>query len=102
MIEFWRVCTRPLDKNGYGLTVKQTENRLRLLERHFPILQDEPSAYARWKTLVLAYSVMGKQVHDARVVAAMLVHGVTQILTLNVGDFTRYREITAVAPDEIN
>jgi hypothetical protein len=32
---------------------------------------------------------MGVQVHDARLVAAMKVHGVTRILTINIRDFSR-------------
>jgi hypothetical protein len=42
--------------------------------------------------------VSGVQVHDARIAAAMRVHGVTHLLTLNTGDFTRYPGITAVHP----
>src|SRR5215510_5270405 len=99
MIEFWRVCTRPTNQNGLGLTVVATEHRIRLLERHFPVLRDESTAYTRWKSLVSAYGVMGKKVHDARIVASMMVHGVPRILTSNVNDFARYNEITAVAPD---
>jgi hypothetical protein len=38
----------------------------------------------------------GVQVHDTRLVAAMLVHGVRHIFTLNVADFSRYGEITVV------
>ena len=42
---------------------------------------------------------MGVQVHDARLVAAMLVHGIPNLLTLNVTDFARYADvITAVHP----
>jgi hypothetical protein len=36
----------------------------------------------------------GVQVHDARLVAAMLVHEVTYLLTLNKRDFMRYPGIT--------
>ena len=50
------------------------------------------------RRLVVAYSVVGVKVHDARLVAAMLVHGVTHLLTLNTNDFTRYSSITAVHP----
>lgn len=38
------------------------------------------------------------QVHYARLVAAMLAHSLTQILTFNTNDFTRYSEITTVHP----
>ena len=50
--------------------------------------------------LVIDYRVSGVQVHDARLVAAMLAHGVTHILTFNTADFARYAPegIVAVAP----
>ena len=44
---------------------------------------------------------MGVQAHDARIVAAMRVHAVTSILTINVTDFSRYPGITAFAPKDI-
>jgi hypothetical protein len=33
--------------------------------------------------------------------AAMVVHGVRHILTLNVNDFVRFQELTAVHPDTV-
>ena len=100
--EFWNVCTRPVTvRGGLGLSVEATEMRLRLLERHFPVLPDSPFVYERWKTLVLVHKVIGVNVHDARLAAAMLVHGVTHILTANVRDFVRYPGVTAVRPDQI-
>lgn len=103
MAEFWNVCTRPTAvRGGLGLSVEATEMRLRLLERHFPVLPDSPSVYERWKALVRAHKVIGLNVHDARLVAAMLVHGVTHILTENIKDFGRYPTVSAVAPDQIN
>jgi hypothetical protein len=41
------------------------------------------------------------QVHDARIVAAMNVHGVTHPLTLNGADFRRFRSITVQHPHDI-
>jgi hypothetical protein len=37
-----------------------------------------------------------------RLVAAMLVHGITHILTFNTKDFARYSEIIAVNPTKMN
>src|SRR2546425_9884874 len=66
MAEFWNVCTRPSTaRGGLGLSVEATEMRLRLLERHFPVLPDSPVVYERWKELVLAHKVIGVNVHDA-------------------------------------
>jgi predicted nucleic acid-binding protein len=102
MAEFWNVCTRPTTvRGGLSLSVEASEMRLRLLERHFPVLPDSPATFAKWKALVLAHKVIGVNVHDARLVAAMLVHGVTHILTANVKDFVRYSAVTAIAPDQI-
>lgn len=102
MAEFWNVCTRPATlRGGLGLSVEATEMRLRLLERHFPILPDSPAAYEKWKALVLAHQVIGVNVHDARLVAAMIVHGVTHVLTANVKDFVRYPTVVAVAPEQV-
>lgn len=39
--------------------------------------------------------------HDARLVAMMRVAGITDILTLNIGDFARYSAITAVTPTDV-
>lgn len=102
MVEFWRVCTRPVEKNGLGLTVEATEQRLRLLERHFPVLADDARTYAEWKLIVSNHQVRGKQVHDARLVALMGVQGVTRVLTSNVRDFARYSGINAHAPEDIH
>lgn len=100
--EFWNACTRPLTaRGGLGLTVEQTTRRLRMLERHFNILPDDARTYHEWKNLVIAHSVMGVQVYDARIVAAMNVHGLTHILTLNGRDFIRYQDIVAVNPQDI-
>ncbi len=38
------------------------------------------------------------KVHDARLAAAMKVHGIMHVLTLNTDDFARYSEVTAVHP----
>jgi predicted nucleic acid-binding protein len=100
--EFWNVCTRPTTaRGGLGLSIEATERRVRLLERHFRVLPDSPAIYQEWKALVLAHNVMGVQVHDARLVAAMKIHGVTRIFTINVTDFSRYPNVQAYAPGDI-
>ncbi|MDQ3087115.1 MAG: hypothetical protein M3Q78_00785 [Acidobacteriota bacterium] len=51
--------------------------------------------------IVAKHKVSGKPTHDARIVAAMTVHKVENILTLNPNDFKRYNEIKAVRPQDI-
>lgn len=38
----------------------------------------------------MQHGVSGKNTHDARIVAAMNVHGVVNLLTFNRDDFKRY------------
>ena len=89
-IEFWNVATRPLSKNGLGYTLTLALRRLRVMERVFPLLPDNPAIYAEWKALVKMFGVSGVQVHDTRLVAVMLAHGVENILTFNGSDFARF------------
>jgi predicted nucleic acid-binding protein len=95
-VEFWNVATRPVTRNGYGLSIADTSTALRLIERLFPILPEQPAVYAEWRMVVAQFGVAGVQVHDARLVATMRVYHITQILTINTDDFVRYGSIGIV------
>jgi predicted nucleic acid-binding protein len=102
LAEFWNVCTRPVAaRGGFGLSVPETDRRMRLIGRTMTFLQDSPAVRDQWRQLVVSRTVVGVQVHDARLVAAMLAHGVTHLLTFNVADFRRYPEFTAVHPQDV-
>lgn len=101
LVEFWNVCTRPVSSNGFGLSVSETDHRARLIESQFQLLADNELVHAEWRRLVLAQSVTWVQVHDARLVAAMLAHGLRNILTLNTRDFVRYPDIRVLDPRDV-
>ncbi|HKI33343.1 MAG TPA: type II toxin-antitoxin system VapC family toxin [Gemmataceae bacterium] len=98
-VEFWNAATRPPTRNGFGFTPVVAERRLRLVERLFPLLPDDPAIYPEWRRLVVAFGVSGAPVYDARLVAAMRVHGLTHILTWNTTDFARYAPLGIMAVD---
>jgi predicted nucleic acid-binding protein len=102
LIEFWAVCTRPVANNGLGLTIAQAEDEITSLRDIFALLPDIPEVFPEWERIVRTYQVIGKQAHDARLVAAMLAHSVTHLLTFNDADFKRYAEITVVNPQDIS
>ena len=101
LVEFWAVGTRPLVNNGLGWSVDRAEQELADLENLFVVLADTDAILSEWKRLVVQYRVIGKQAHDAHIVAAMLVHKVTHLLTFNDSDFKRFTEITVVNPQNI-
>ena len=88
--EFWNVMTRPVANNGLGFSISLALGEVGKIERILTLLRDSAATYPEWKRLVVKHSVLGTKVHDARLVAAMNVHGVGRILTFNAGDFTRY------------
>jgi len=100
--EFWNICTRPsTSQGGYGLGLDETYRRVRLIERSYTLLPATPDIHFEWRRLLIENSVSGIAVHDARLVATMLVHRVTHILTLNDKDFKRYAGITVVHPRDV-
>jgi predicted nucleic acid-binding protein len=96
--ELWNVMTRPVARNGFGLAATEAEREVRVIEAGMSLLPDNEATYREWRRIVLRYGVSGVQVYDARLAAAMLVHGIGHILTLNVADFSRYSGLTAVHP----
>jgi predicted nucleic acid-binding protein len=101
LIEFWNVCTRPADKNGLGQTPEIASQHITRFEQTFVLLPDTPAIFHEWKRLVSNHAVSGVQVHDARIVAAMKVHGVDHLITFNGSDFRRYQGISILDPREI-
>ena len=100
--EFWNVTTRPTTaRGGLGRSVAQADHAARVLERILILLPDTPAVHEVWRRLLVAHALQGVAVHDARLVAAMMVHGLTRILTLNDKDFARYPGITAIHPQNV-
>jgi predicted nucleic acid-binding protein len=99
--ELWNAMTRPLIRNGFGLTVADAEREVRAIEAGMSFLPDSAAVYREWRRIVLQHSVLGVQVHDARLAAAMYVHRVSHILTLNVTDFGRFSGLTPVHPGNL-
>ncbi|HEY1160607.1 MAG TPA: PIN domain-containing protein [Terracidiphilus sp.] len=99
--EFWNVLTRPVDRNGFGFTPATADVRAKAIEAAFRLLPDGPAVHDEWRRLLVDYSISGIQVHDARLVAAMRVHGVKRILTFNTRDFARFTDIEAIHPADL-
>jgi predicted nucleic acid-binding protein len=103
LFEFWVVATRPIGSNGLGLSVESVKRKAEKAESFFTLRLDMQPIYREWLRLVEVYRVSGVNAHDARIVAAMKVHGITRLVTFNVSDFTRYdaTEITALSPAQL-
>lgn len=99
--KFWVVATRPTEVNGLGLNVADAEQVVSEWMNFFSLRRDERGVFDLWHELVKANDVKGKNAHDARLVAAMLRHGVTNLLTFNAPVFLRYSSIRVFSPADV-
>jgi predicted nucleic acid-binding protein len=96
--ELWNTMTRPTARNGLGLSAAEADREVRAIETGMILLPDNEAIYREWRRIIVQHGVLGVQVHDARLAASMIVHGVTSILTFNVSDFSRFTGLTALHP----
>lgn len=101
LIEFWVVATRPVEVNGLGWDVEQTENEINQLLEQFSFLEDTEQVFPFWLRLVTTHQVKGKRTHDMRLIAVMQVHDISHLLTFNPDDFAKILDITIVHPDRV-
>jgi predicted nucleic acid-binding protein len=99
--EFWNVSTRPRIQNGNGLTPEQANIQLNLLRPRFEIVTEDCETFNLWLQLIVDFNVSGRQVHDARLAAHMLVRNIPTLLTSNTKDFLRYPQIQLLDPERM-
>ena len=99
--ELWNTMTRPAARNGLGLSAAEADREVRAIETGMILLPDNEAVYREWRRIIVQHGVLGVQVHDARLAASIMVHGVTSILTFNVADFSRFSGLTALHPSNI-
>lgn len=98
LYEFWVIATRPVSLNGLGPSHADAQAHLAQFEQLFSVILDVPAVYYEWRQLVSQHAVLGKPAHDARIAAAMQVHGITHLLTFNSADFKRFPNVVVVEP----
>lgn len=90
--EYLAVTTRPLAVNGLGLTQESALANVRQLTERARFLDEGASVTHALLRLLDSVPCSGKQVHDANIVATMVEHRVSRLMTLNPSDFRRFGE----------
>jgi predicted nucleic acid-binding protein len=88
--EYLVVATRPIGQNGLGMPQPPAVANVRALRRRLRLMAENEKVADRLAQVLDAVTCTGKQIHDANVVATMLVHGVDTVITSNVEDFARF------------
>lgn len=71
---------------------------VRGFESDLIVLDDGPMVTAKLLETIEQYAVAGKQIHDANIVATMLAFEIPALLTHNISDFLRFKEIIKIIP----
>lgn len=104
LAELWNVATRPVANNGLALNTATVHQLYQdTIVPATSIVAEREGAHAIFLQLLTRYSVVGKQVHDARLVAIMLVWQIEKLLTLNDRYFRRFEPegIMIVTPADL-
>ena len=97
--EYLATVTRPDPKGVPPMTRADAAAAVEGFQGAYFIAEDGRQATARLLDLVRTVPMGGKQVHDANIVATMLAHGITRLLTFNEADFRRFSAlIEVIAP----
>lgn len=103
IMEFWNAATRSVEKNGLGFLPQEAAQEVRQIESLLTLIDDTPQIYSEWRRLVVAYSVVGVDVFDARLVATAKAHGIDNILTFDrdFNRYHRYQEVMVVRTQDV-
>jgi predicted nucleic acid-binding protein len=85
---------------GETITLKMILENLAHYQKHFTVLNETRDIFSQLIDLVQEIPVAGKQIHDANIVATMLVYGIEHLLTHNIDDFKRFSKKIHLLPLE--
>jgi predicted nucleic acid-binding protein len=88
--EYLAAATRPVDSNGLGMPVPEALANVQSFRDRTTLLPESGRGIDRLVNLLRDVACAGKQIHDANVVATMLVHNVRAVVTMNLKDFARF------------
>jgi len=94
--EYFSVATRPAERNGLGLSVTDALGNVRAFRKRTILLAEDAKVTDRLVGLLADVRCEGKQVHDANIVATMLVHGIDTVVTMNFADFARFKGLVGL------
>jgi predicted nucleic acid-binding protein len=79
-----------------GLKPAEAVGNVVAIRERTTLLEEDARVTDRLLRLIDDVECGGKQVHDANIVATMLVNGVGTVITMNVGDFERFASYVSI------
>lgn len=94
--EYVAVATRPVDVNGLGLGVADAVANVAQFLDDMELLREDAATTRLLLELIGPMAAVGRQVHDANVVAVAMAHGAAAIVTDNASHFARFAELVTI------
>lgn len=94
--EYLAVSSRPVEVNGLGLSAKDAVANVDQFLQGMEVLTEGAATTLSLMELIVAGPTVGKQVHDANVVAVALAHRAAAIVTDNTRHFSRFAHQIAI------
>jgi predicted nucleic acid-binding protein len=95
--EYLAQVSRPQGTNP-PLTIDQIMAQMGMIQASFRIADETEAVMKELLQLIQAVPMGGKQVHDANIVATMLVNGIDRLLTHNIDDMKRFSDRITIVP----
>lgn len=95
--EFMCIMTRPHSFQPTPDVITMIA-QVKYLENHMHVLEDDHHTTQTLLGLLEKYIVGGKRIHDANIVATMVVHEIPRLFTHNVRDFEVFSDLITVTP----
>jgi predicted nucleic acid-binding protein len=83
------------------LTLEQVMFQIQSIQSLFRVADETQDVTTQLLTLIKTYPTQGKQVHDANLVATMLVNHIDTLITINIDDLKRFEPTIKLIPLEI-
>lgn len=99
--EYLAVATRPVEANGLALTVPDAVENVEQFLQFANFFEETEEVALRLRDLAKNLDVRGPRLHDANIVATMLVHRIPVLVTQNSKDFIGFGGIKTLAIDDI-
>ncbi len=80
------------------LTALELEVELEGILALYHVADETAEVTKQWIALLKQFPTGGKQVHDANIVATMLVNNIRTLLTNNISDMKRYESLITIIP----
>ncbi len=98
--EFLAVSIRPVAANGLGMSCEHACANLETLRGRIVTLPEEKPLLSVLLDVIRSHQLVGRSIHDAGIVAAVIAHQLGGLVTTDAQIFSRYPGMRVITPQD--